>query len=183
MNKVITFGCSHTDSTITDNPGEVWAEQLELMLPGSTLINKGKSVVSADYIARIIPDILQEYKPECIFILWPDWTRFEYIDKSGKICQSLPTDNNRIYFMEEWTEEKLRDNFEIRRQEVINYCEKLNIDVFELTLYDLIDIIDHADCWPNSSDNAHYDVHWHTLIAQIFRYKLHCKVTNEKARK
>ncbi len=156
----LALGCSHTWGVGVE-ANETWAYKL-----GAN--NFGVSGCSADLIARIFPDIVQVQKPTTVYILWPDWTRFEYV-QDGQYYQSLPTDANRIKFMETHTNKWLIDNFIKRTKVVRDFCKNNNIELFDMTLYDLIPYIDHADTWPLSKIGHHFSPLWHSWVADIFK--------------
>ena len=158
----IAFGCSHTYGTGVER-NEAWPHLL-----GAD--NFGVEGCSADLIARTAPAIIAEHKPDVAYVLWPDWTRFEYTD-NGKYRQSLATDRNRIEFMETATEPWLIHNFAGHVKSIVNLCAESNIKLVHMTLYDLIPIIDHADMWPLSKLGHHYSPVWHSWVADIFRNK------------
>jgi len=166
MNK-LAFGCSHTEGVGVE-PHESWPALIEA-------INFGKSGVSADYILRIAPDILESHSPSVVYILWPDWTRFEYIDEADEIKQSLATDSNRINFMETATDEWLQNNFDKHVARMKELCLENNIKLVDITLDDLIPYIDYSDRWPLSKLGHHYSPVWHGWVADIFK-----KLENEK---
>ena len=165
----VAFGCSQTWGVGVE-PNETWAYHV-----GSK--NFGVSGCSADYILRIAPDIINTHNPSVIYILWPDWTRFEYIE-DGIYHQSLPTDANRINLMATHTEEWLLDNFAKRTKEMRETCNKHNIKLVDITLYDLIPHMDHADKWPLSKLGHHYAPSWHTQVAEIFKNALDNSITS-----
>ena len=155
----LAFGCSHTYGVGVDRH-ETWPALLNLK-------NCGVPGTSTDYIARILPSTVKENNPGKIFILWPDWTRFEYI-KDNKYFQSLPKDPNRIFFMEEWTEKKLKENFFSKQHEIKHYCDQRNIRLIAMALDDLAPYIDYPDRWPKSKLGHHYSPEWHKWVADIF---------------
>ena len=159
MNK-LAFGCSHTYG-IGVEPTEAWPSLLDA-------INLGVPGCSIDLIARILPSMLDKYTPHIVYILWPDWTRFEYIEH-GIYKQSLPMDSNRIYFMEKATDEWLQNNYLEQVEKIRKSC--CEIELIDITLYDLIPFIDHADKWPISKLGHHYNHEWHQWVANIFRDK------------
>jgi hypothetical protein len=156
----IALGCSHTWGVGVE-ANETWSYKLNAK-------NFGVGGCSADLIVRIAPDIFEKQQPTTVYVLWPDWRRFEYVN-NGKYCQSLPTDSNRIYFMETHTEEWLINNFSTNTKKMRELCENKNIKLVDMTLYDLIPYIDHADTWPISKLGHHYAPEWHTKVADIFR--------------
>jgi hypothetical protein len=156
----IAFGCSHTWGVGVD-ANETWSYNLDAM-------NFGVGSCSADFIVRIAPDLVDQYCPKTVYVLWPDWTRFEYI-KNGVYMQSLPTDSDRIYFMETHTEEWLKNNFRQQVDKMNQYCNQRDIQLIDMSLYDLIPYIDHADQWPISKLGHHYDPSWHKQVADIFQ--------------
>jgi hypothetical protein len=156
----MAFGCSHTWG-IGVEANETWAYNLGAK-------NFGMGSCSVDYIVRVSPDLINEHKPTIIYILWPDWTRFEYcID--GHYYQSLPTDSNRIQFMETHDKEWLIKNFSKKVTMMHNFCKNNNIKLIDMTLYDLVPYIDHADVWPLSKLGHHYSPIWHSWVADIFK--------------
>jgi hypothetical protein len=156
----LAFGCSHTYG-IGVQPHEAWPALL-----GAT--NCGVPGCSSDLIARIMPALLAEHTPAIVYVLWPDWSRFEYAEH-GKITQSLATDANRIYFMDTATDEWLHENFNKQVNTVKQLCK--DITLIDMTLYDLIPYMDHADRWPLSKLGHHYDHTWHQQVADIFNAK------------
>jgi hypothetical protein len=46
-----------------------------------------------------------------------------------------------------------------------------NIKMFDMTLYDLIPVIDHADRWPKARNGTHFNQEWHGVVAEIFARK------------
>jgi hypothetical protein len=156
----IAVGCSHTVGVGVE-PHEAWPNLLGA-------VNLGVGGCSADYIARNMPKYLTKYNPNLIYVLWPDWTRFEYFDQ-GQYYQSLPTDPNRIYFMETATDGWLQNNYIKQISLAREICK--NIKLIEMTLYDLIPFIDHTDRWPVSKLGHHYSEVWHTWVADIFETK------------
>ena len=115
-----------------------------------------------------MPELLAKHTPTTVYVLWPDWARFEYI-KDGVYVQSLPTDKDRICHMETATDEWLHLNFKHQQQTVYDLCK--NINLIDITLYDLIPYIDHADRWPRATDGMHFSEEWHQWVADIFNEK------------
>lgn len=156
----VAFGCSHTWGTGVE-PHETWSYLLGAR-------NYGQGSCSADFIARTAPDIIKSLGSTTVYVLWPDWSRFE-ITIDGEICQSLPTDPDRIYFMEKHNEPWLRENFKNQTNAFRDWCKHQQIRLVDMTLYDLIPHIDHADRWPLSKLGHHYSPIWHQWVADIFR--------------
>lgn len=156
----IAFGCSHTWGTgVEDN--ETWSYILGAR-------NFGQGSCSADFISRLAPTIITELKPKIVYVLWPEWRRFE-ITKNNIVYQSLPTDPDRIYYMETHNDVWCRENFKNRTNEFRSMCKNKNIQLIDMTLYDLIPYIDHADRWPVSKLGHHYAPEWHKWVANIFK--------------
>ena len=78
-------------------------------------------------------------------------------------------DSNRIYFMEKATDEWLQNNYLEQVEKIRKSC--CEIELIDITLYDLIPFIDHADKWPISKLGHHYNHEWHQWVANIFRDK------------
>lgn len=158
----LAFGCSHTYGIGVESH-EAWPYLLNAA-------NFGQPGVSADFIVRTAPAVIEKYQPRTIYILWPDWTRFEYIQDS-KYQQSLATDSNRVQFMQSHPESWLLSNFQTQLKKMQDLCNILNIRLIGMTLDDLIPYIDHADRWPLSKLGHHYSPVWHQWVADIFRKK------------
>jgi hypothetical protein len=156
----IAFGCSHTWGVGVE-PNETWSYHLGA-------VNHGIGGCSADYIVRTAPATLNQYQFKIAYVLWPDWTRFEY-QQDNRYFQSLPTDTNRIYFMERHTDSWCLDNFQKKVTQFKNFCVGNNIKLIDMTLYDLIPYMDHADRWPSSKLGHHYAPSWHKQVADIFK--------------
>jgi len=156
----LAFGCSHTWGVgVEDN--ETWPFHLGA-------INFGRGSASADFIIRIAPELLDKHNPITVYVLWPDWTRFDYI-KNGVYNTSLPTDKNRIEFMKNHTDDWLKNNFHQQVKLMQEYCAARNIKLVDMSLYDLIPYIDHANMWPLSKLGHHYAPSWHQQVADIFQ--------------
>lgn len=154
------FGCSHT-----------WGVGVEAEEAWPYLINCknfGVGACSADYIVRTAPEIIVNNNIKVVFILWPDWTRFE-IFQTGVYMTSLPTDDDRIFYMEKYNEKWLIENFNKKVNGFRQWCQEQNLRLVDLTLYDLIPYIDHADTWPISKLGHHYAPEWHIKVAKIFK--------------
>lgn len=158
----LAFGCSHTYG-IGVEKYEAWPYLLGA-------INLGIPGGSTDAIARVITPQLEKYTPSVVYILWPNWTRFEYT-LNGHIVQSLPTDKNRIHFMETATDEWLQENFNTKVFEIKKACQSAGVKLVAMTLCDLVPYINQADCWPLSKLGHHYSPLWHQWVAAIFREK------------
>jgi hypothetical protein len=156
----LAFGCSHTWGVGVE-ANESWAHLLGA-------VNHGIRGCSADYIARTASVALDQHQPQIVYILWPDWTRFDVQDQ-GHWKTMLPTDNNYINFLANRDENWLKDNFYKQVQTMHNLCKDRNIQLIDLSLYDLIPYIDHADCWPLSKLGHHYAPSWHRQVADIFK--------------
>ena len=154
----IAVGCSHTYGVGVDK-SDAWPNLLGA-------INLGVPGISSDHIARNITNYLNQYNPSIVYVLWPEWTRFEYCE-NNQIRQSLPSDPDRIFFMETATDDWLKENFINQTNIVKEKCKRIKL--VELTLYDLIPFIDHADTWPISKLGHHYNEEWHSLVANIFK--------------
>jgi hypothetical protein len=148
----IAFGCSHTWGIGVDEY-ETWSHLLYAR-------NFGQPSCSTDFIVRNAPDIIEKIQPKTIYVLWPDWTRFEVV-KNNTIYQSLATDKDRLFYMEEHNEDWLKNNFRQKTNKFRMLCKEKDIQLIEMTLYNLIPYIDHADQWPLSKLGHHYSPVWH----------------------
>jgi len=164
----MALGCSHTWGVGVECH-EAWPHLLNAM-------NFGLGGASADCVVRMGKKLLSEHKISTVYVLWPDWTRFEY-EKDGKLYQSLPTDPDRIYRMDTHDETWLKKNFETQTIIFLDFCKDNNVKLIDMTLYDLVPIIDHADKWPLSKLGHHYSPEWHQWVADIF---VRARDTNQK---
>jgi len=100
----MALGCSHTWGVGVEW-NEAWPHLLHAM-------NFGLGGTSADFVVRVGKKLLSEHKVSTVYVLWPDWSRFEY-EKDDKFYQSLPTDRDRIYWMgtrdEPWLKKTLKN--------------------------------------------------------------------------
>jgi hypothetical protein len=88
--------------------------------------------------------------------------------KDGKFLQSLPTDSDRIYWMDTRDESWLKKNFETQTKVFSDFCKDNDVKLIDMTLYDLVPYIDNADRWPLSQLGHHYSPDWHQWVADIF---------------
>jgi hypothetical protein len=156
----LALGCSHTYG-IGIEQHEAWPYLLNAA-------NFGVPGCSADLLVRCAPELINNYKPTVIYMLWPEWTRFEYIQDSV-YQQSLVSDNNRIQFMESHPESWLLNNFQNQVATLHSLCDTHGIQLVDMTLYDLTEYIDHADRWPLSKLGHHFAPEWHQQVASIFK--------------
>ena len=170
--RFLTFGCSHTWGTANEQK-DTWPEKLAVRLD-MQLINLGQPSASADYVHRIFPFAIKKFTPEIVFIYWPHWTRFEYM-QDGKIYQSCPSDSDRIYHMETATDEWLRKNFAEKVEQIVQWCKDQSIRLVHLSDSNLIPYMDHADRWPLAVDKSHFAPEWNQRLADIY-YNLY--ITN-----
>lgn len=159
LSNKLAFGCSHTWGVGVDEH-EAWPSLLGAM-------NFGVAGCSADLIARIFEPVIIEHCPTTVYILWPNWTRFEYMEL-GVYKQSLATDPNRMTFMSKATDDWLHENFETHSNIIRTLCSQYRIKLVELTLDDLVPYIDHADKWPISRLGHNDAPTWHSQVATIF---------------
>ena len=156
----VAFGCSHTWGVGVEN-NETWSYILGAR-------NFGQSGCSVDFISRHAPTVVKELEPKVVYVLWPDWSRFE-ITKNDTIYQSLPTDSDRIYYMKTHNDVWCRENFKNKTSEFRLMCHNRNIRLVDITLYNLIPYIDRADRWPKSKLGHHYAPEWHQWVVNIFK--------------
>lgn len=153
------FGCSHTYGTGVEI-NETWAYKVGAL-------NLGIESISADTVVRFMKEVIKTHVPKKIYVLWPDWTRFEIV-KDGNYKSLLSSDSDYIKYMKDHNETWLRSNFAQRVNETKELCKNNNIKLQHMTLYDLIPYIDHADRWPISKLGHHYAPEWHNWVAELF---------------
>jgi hypothetical protein len=159
--KIGAFGCSHT-----------WGHSVEHHQAWPWLLganNFGFVSGSTDFISRNLKNTVKEYKLEKVYILYPNYTRFEYTDEHGWIWQSNPTDENRYIFREQNEELWLTEHHDKNKKYIRNFCKDNNILLIDLEFEDLHQIIGYPDTWPRASDGMHFDCQWHRWVADIFK--------------
>jgi hypothetical protein len=159
MNSSIALGCSHTYGTGVE-PHQAWPALLGIE-------NLGKPGCSTDYCTRLLRDTVKVHNIDTVYILYPDWSRFEYT-QDGCVFQSLPTDKNRINFMETHDDDWCKNNFNKQCNNMRLMCDLYDILFVDLSLYDLETIIDHSDTWPKGTDGSHNGPQWHRWVADLF---------------
>jgi len=155
----IAFGCSHTWGVGVE-PHEAWPYLLGAK-------NYGVGSASGDHVIRIASHIIPKERPQIVYCLWPDWSRFEHTE-NGEFSQSLPTDPDRIKFMPTHDDDWCRMNFSKNLSALKKVCAEQSARLIDMTLYDLIPFIDHADRWPLSKLGHHYSPEWHQWVADLF---------------
>lgn len=155
------FGCSHTWGVGNDY-NEAWPYLLNSN-------NFGFPGGSINFISRVIQEIIQEYSLKKVYILYPNWTRFEYLRDDNKWDQSLPTDENRYKFKEQNDDKWLLKNHESNKNKIRQICHDSQVKLIDLELEDLHPIIDYPDKWPKARDGGHWGPQWHQWVAEIFK--------------
>jgi hypothetical protein len=155
----LAFGCSHTWG-IGVECHESWPYLLSAK-------NYGVPGTSADHLIRTAQKIIPVENPNTIFVLWPDWRRFEYTE-NNQYHQSLPSDKNRIEFMQTHNENWCASNFANQVKKMHDLCLDQQIKLIDMTLYDLLPYMDHSDRWPLSKLGHHYAPEWHKQVADLF---------------
>jgi hypothetical protein len=159
MSSSIALGCSHTFG-IGVKPEEAWPSLL-------SLTNLGMPGCSTDYCARLLSEYLPRHSVKEVYIFYPNKYRFEYY-KGDKILQSLPSDKNRIQFMDTHDEEWCKKNYDIQTSKIFGLCKKYDALLIDLALEDITGIIDHSDLWPKGTDGDHNGPLWHRWLADLF---------------
>lgn len=155
----IAFGCSHT-----------WGVGVEAVETWPYLLgakNFGLGSASGDQVVRLARDLVPQHSPKIVYCLWPDWSRFE-VYKDGKFHQILPTNADRMCFMEDHDDNWCKENFASNVNELKAICQQNQCRLIDMTLYDLVPYIDHADRWPISTLGHHYAPEWHQWVADLF---------------
>jgi hypothetical protein len=164
----LAFGCSHTWGAEVEF-NETWAYHVNAK-------NYGVGGASSDLIVRIAADIIDNEHPSTVFLLWPDWSRFEHF-QNGEYIQILPKTRNRIQFMHSHNEQWCKSNFLKNVEKMHKICNDRSVQLIDMTLYDLIPYMDYADRWPISKYGSHYAPEWHQKVANLF---LWAKENNHK---
>lgn len=73
---ILCLGCSHTMG-IGLRLEDVWVSHIKKMFPNHNVINLGSGGSSADTAARTLVNVIDLFRPESVFILWPSPARFE----------------------------------------------------------------------------------------------------------
>ena len=165
--RAMAMGCSHTMGD-GNNFEDSWPEILKDKINFSQIINLGQLGASSDYVVRILPQCLEYFKPEVVFIFWPDYVRFEvFVD--GEYKQIVPSDDDRILYIESHNEEMLKEKYADNLKAAQELCEQYNAKLIGIDWDDLIPVLDHADKWNRGADRMHYDKVWHNGVAETFK--------------
>jgi hypothetical protein len=71
---ILCLGCSHTEGVGLQTP---WPVVLENRFPTAKVYNFGLQGYSVDGVARTLVNVASLLKPTAVFILWPNFARFE----------------------------------------------------------------------------------------------------------
>ena len=78
----VAFGCSHTWGVGVEEQ-ESWSYRLQAR-------NFGQNACSVDFIVRNALGILEQLNTNTVYVLWPDWARFEVVkNTSAPACMAL----------------------------------------------------------------------------------------------
>lgn len=165
--RMLAMGCSHTMGN-GNALCHIWPEVLKELMEVNQIINLGQEGASSDYVVRILPECLEYFKPEIVFVFWPDYGRFEIIEH-GSYRQILPTDRDRLEFIKTHSDEWLINNYQHQLKTANSLCNKYNARLIGISWDDLIPVLDHADRWGISVDGSHYDRAWHKGVAETFK--------------
>lgn len=165
--RALAMGCSHTLGD-GNNFEDSWPEVLKNKINFKQIINLGQFGASTDYVVRILPDCLDYFKPEVVFIFWPDYVRFEIL-KDGEYHQIVPSDKDRIFYMESHSEEMLKEKYANNLKIAQDLCKQHDASLIGISWDDLIPVLDHADRWNRGADNMHFDKVWHAGVAETFK--------------
>lgn len=153
----LAFGCSHTYGMGLADRTKAWPSLLGA-------INYGLPGGSTDYIARTCEEKIIEHSPDIMYVLWPDWTRFEL---DGR--QINPMNDTELY--RNRTNDWLIDNWETQKVKVEMVCKKHNVILADLTMQNISKIIDETDVWPLALDGGHFAEPWHEWVSDLFRVR------------
>ena len=154
------FGCSHT-----------WGVGVEYDQTWPWLLNAsnfGFAGGSTDFISRNLSKIIEDYFLKKVYILYPNYTRFEFT-KGNKIFQSLPTDPSRYLFRDKNSEEWLLKNHNKNKEYIKSVCYEKQVELIAIEFNDLHQYINYPDTWPKAEDGMHFSSQWHTWVAEVFK--------------
>ena len=165
--RALAMGCSHTKGSGVDQ-FNTWPEVLKRKINLTEIINLGQWGASSDYIIRILPRCLEYFKPLTVFVFWPDWVRFE-IFENNKYRQVTPWDEDRILYMETYTDEILKEKYNANLKVAQELCVQHDAKLIGISWDDLIPVLDHADKWNRGADGKHFDHIWQCGVAETFK--------------
>ena len=169
--KFVTFGDSVTWGTAMWQQ-DLWPELLKEKINIPQMFNLAQRGCSSDFMVRIMPECLEYFKPDYVFVLWSAPSRFEN-NKDGVFYEVLASNSGSDWetLVKErgldWPEENYKNTVEKARR----MYKELNIPLIELTQKDLIPVMDHADKWPRAVNGQHPGKVWHIAAADIFADK------------
>jgi len=165
--RALAMGCSHTKGSGVKQH-ESWPEVLKEKINIDQIINLGQWGASSDYVIRILPDCLEQFKPDVVFVFWPDYVRFEIL-KDGIYRQIIPTDKDRILYIESHSDELLKENYANNLKIAAELCRDRAVKLIGISWDDLIPVMDRADKWNKGADNLHFDSVWQHGVAETFK--------------
>ena len=171
--KILCLGCSHTEG-VGVKEQDTWPSQLQLLFPEFDLYNLGCSGASVDTVARLLINTCSVFKPNKVFILWPDSSRYETYSFK-EISPGYPTINfnlaNDVTSESRWRFDEIQTkaNFDKNKAIVLLLQEIYRFDLYDLRIDDLM--VDPKFVELNKVDSAR-DTHpsptHHKYIAEKF---------------
>lgn len=180
---ILCLGCSHTEGVGVQNP---WPVLLANYFPDYTVYNLGTQGSSADTVSRTLVNVASVLKPKIVFILWPDFSRFEtYHAQYGNGESMYNYDSGYIKQHGHWNMNKWAlDHYDELTAHNRYYQHKLIVD-FVASKYDFCTVdyhISDVDNWgktmevDRARDNEHYGPRTHQHLADLL-YKKYQSLT------
>lgn len=172
--RILCLGCSHTEG-VGINENDTWVKQLEIKFPDTDIYNIGVSGSSCDTISRLLINMCSILKPNKVFILWPDFSRYETYSFK-EISPEYPTINFNLVndanreTMWRFDDIQTKANYDRNRAVILLLQEIYRFDLKELRIEDLFAKTEFTDLYKNSSarDNIHPSPAQHKYIAEKF---------------
>lgn len=165
--KILCLGCSHTEG-IGLRLEDAWVTKLKKHFPDHDVYNLGWGGGSTDTVARLLANSAGVFKPEAVFILWPDKNRYEmYLYASlllfkgtwnmekGEIDYYDPAHTRNIFYKNKVIVDLLREKYNFKLYELMS--DELNTDR-DFGLYYRVD----------QSRDGHFSAAQHTIIVDRF---------------
>ncbi len=171
--RILCLGCSHTEGVGVPESA-TWPTQLQTKFFDFDLYNMGVSGCSCDTISRLLINTCSILKPNKIFILWPDSTRYETYSFK-EISPGYPTINFNLVgdanceSLWRFDDIQAKANYDRNRAIILLLQEIYKFDLYELRIEDLFSDTNFVSL--NSIDTAR-DTHpsptHHKYIAEKF---------------
>ena len=165
--KILCLGCSHTEG-IGLRLEDAWVTKLKKYFPNHDVYNLGWGGSSADTVARLLTNCASLFKPDAVFVLWPDQTRYEMYNYPRNIVFKGPWNMEKSE-VDYFDIVQLRNNLIKNKLIAELLAEKYKFKLVELSSDELNLDDDFKMLYTiNKSRDGHYSITQHDDILKRF---------------